>query len=438
MRTYLRREFIRSGWLVFAVLLCCFTARQAVTALDATENPVCRWRPAAPAPLLRFEAASAVVDRKLYLIGGWYTGLSQATNRVDAYDPVTDTWTQRADLPTLVTHAAMAADTHTIWIIGGFVGDSPGVAVDTVWKYDTLTDTWSEGPPLPEPLASGTAALIGRDLHYTGGLRADRDTDSTNHWVLNLDEGRRWRSAAPFLNPRNHLASVVLDGRWYVVGGQFHHDKGPVDVALVDVYDPAADTWTPLASLPGPRSHAESSIFVLNGEIVIAGGRDISTAAFSIGDVLAYNPQTDRWRTLGYLPQPLIGLVVQPVGDVIVMTTGTHQYQMEPEARTWIAVPGSEDCLTAPPPAALEGLRLVASTPAVVNTPVYLEAALSSGSGMIFAWDFGDGTQLVGEAALTHTYSMPGSYIVSVTAVNRAGEQTATTTIEVAESPAAP
>jgi hypothetical protein len=42
---------------------------------------------------------AAVVDGKIYVIGGFHTGVG-ALSTVEAYDPSTDTWTQKADMPT--------------------------------------------------------------------------------------------------------------------------------------------------------------------------------------------------------------------------------------------------------------------------------------------------------------------------------------------------
>ena len=58
----------------------------------------------------------------------------------------------------------------------------------------------------------------------------DRDTDSADHWVLDLDgvlDGfAKWKSAAPIPEPRNQFGTVTLDGKIYAMGGQYHHDSG--------------------------------------------------------------------------------------------------------------------------------------------------------------------------------------------------------------------
>jgi hypothetical protein len=45
----------------------------------------------------------------------------------------------------------------------------------------------------------------------------------------------------------------------------------------VDVYDPAANAWTPEVSLPAPRERA--AVVSLNGRLYVIGGRDAGGAA---------------------------------------------------------------------------------------------------------------------------------------------------------------
>src|ERR1700693_4927840 len=79
--------------------------------------PTLQWKKAAPSPFARVEAPSAVVDGKLYLFGGFVTGLG-ASNEVDVYDPASDSWKRLNDMPTRVTHLNPAIDRGSIWFAG--------------------------------------------------------------------------------------------------------------------------------------------------------------------------------------------------------------------------------------------------------------------------------------------------------------------------------
>lgn len=281
----------------------------------------CEWSHVAPSPEAKAEAPTLVIDGRLVSFGGFTTGLI-ATSAVHAYDPATNGWSSLASMPTRVTHYGMARDDRTVWVAGGFVGDHPGWVTDEVWTYDIDLDVWSAGPSLPEPRGSGGLFLIGRELSFVGGVEVDRNTDSADHWVLDLDDvAAGWTSAAPLPIPRNHFGAIAVGGVGYVLGGQYRHDTNPLDVDLVSAFDPASG-WYEVASLPIPRSHFEPSVFVSDGHIVIAGGRSNPLGLGAVSQLTGYDPLENTWTDLGSLPAPLLAPAAKRIGDQIVLTGG--------------------------------------------------------------------------------------------------------------------
>ena len=230
------------------------------------------WKKATPSPFARVESPAAVVKGKIYMFGGFTDDL-QASNRVDVYDPTKDSWARLKDMPTGVTHLNPAQDGSTIWFAGGFKGRHPGPVTAEVWKYDSKSDTWSKGPQLPERRAGGGLAIVGRKLHYFGGYKVDRNTDSGDHWSLPLDGGTDWKREANLPDPRGHVSSAVLDGKIYALGGDHGHDITQIDVDSCHRFDPMTNKWSAIASLPDGRSHFESSTIVYKGRILVVGGR---------------------------------------------------------------------------------------------------------------------------------------------------------------------
>lgn len=287
-----------------------------------------------PLPESRYEAPMAVIDGTLLVFGG-FTGVLESTSRVFALEPGGSHWQERGAMPIAASHFAVTTDGTTVWFAGGFVGDHPGAATAEVWSYDSLNDTWASGPALPEPRASGALVRLGRNLHYVGGVQADRDTDSGNHWVLPLG-GEAWESLADISRRRNHLAGVELDGKMYLIGGQYNHDStelSPLDVAAVDVYDPVTESLSPAASLPTGRSHMEYSTFVLDGRIVVVGGR---TRRADLADIIAYDPELDRWLQLPRLPNALRSALARAVGDRLVVVGG-GRFEVQAQDAVWSA-----------------------------------------------------------------------------------------------------
>lgn len=286
----------------------------------ASAQAPCEWSPAANPPLARLEAPSVRVDGLVLVLGGFQVGL-KATTRVYAFDAAANAWSPRANMPTPVTHAGVALDERTIWVAGGFVGDHPGPVTGEVWSYDVDLDLWQARPSLPLPRGSGGLFVIARELHFAGGVDVDRNTDTPQHWVLDLDNPTAWVASVPLPVARNHFGTATVGGRGYLLGGQFHHDIAPVDVALAHAWDPQQG-WLELAPLPFPRSHFEPAVDVVAGRIVIAGGRSNVMGWPTLPEVLAYDPQADAWSLVGLLPQALLAPAFKVLGGEFVQSGG--------------------------------------------------------------------------------------------------------------------
>jgi non-specific serine/threonine protein kinase len=95
---------------------------------------------------------------------------------------------------------------------------------------------------------------------------------------------------------RNHVAGVVLDGRFYVLGG-----RPPFSIATAERYDPATNTWTTLAPLNTPRSGFPA--VAVGGRVVVFGGE----GAGIIPSTEAYDPATNTWTPLPDMRTPRHG-----------------------------------------------------------------------------------------------------------------------------------
>lgn len=282
------------------------------------------WHAVADAPINVFEAMSATVRGKLYVLGGFYNSAIQATKQAEAYDPAKDAWSRIADMPIAVTHAGVVADGDTIWMVGGLLGDYPdNPSTSDVWKYDTKTNIWTRGPSLPLARGSGGLVLLGRELHLIGGFNPDGETDATTHYVLNLDAARpAWRTAAPLPVARTHMGAAAVGGKIYIVGGVRGRDETAKNLSDVYRYDPATNAWSAVASLPKARSHfASSTVVTGDGRIVIIGG--VYNGRVPLTNVTEYNPLTNRWTELDPIPEPRKAPVAQIIGDHLIVATGS-------------------------------------------------------------------------------------------------------------------
>ena len=119
----------------------------------------------------------------------------------------------------------------------------------------------------------------------------------SNNWVAK-------RSLAP---GRILIAAGAINGLIYVVGGRrVDPITGEVrTVARVDAYNVATNTWSQVASLPGPREEPNGAS-VINGKLYVTGGRSSVATEFQFTPtktLFVYNPGTNRWTRKADLPQ---------------------------------------------------------------------------------------------------------------------------------------
>ena len=82
---------------------------------------------------------------------------------------------------------------------------------------------------------------------------------------------------------------MVLDGKIYIMGGI---GDGDVELDTVEAYDPQADSWQQVASMPHPAFlHSAAA---MGGKIYVTGGFELSQTN-STSSVYEYDPQADAW-----------------------------------------------------------------------------------------------------------------------------------------------
>ena len=96
------------------------------------------WQQMAAMPTVRYSHASAVMDGKIYVSGG-FTTLGELSDAFEAYDPVTNTWATLASLSEARADHASAAFNRKLYVFGGFT--SSGDCLDLVEAACTYTDS---------------------------------------------------------------------------------------------------------------------------------------------------------------------------------------------------------------------------------------------------------------------------------------------------------
>jgi N-acetylneuraminic acid mutarotase len=230
--------------------------------------------------------ATLLANGKVLVTGGLDTTTSAHLASAELYDPSTNTWTPAASMATArQLHMAILLNNGKVLVMGG--ANNGGLS--SAELYDSVNNTWS-----------------------SAGSMAFPRWDNTQHW-----------------------ATLLTNGKVLVVGDTGHIQ----DAANVELYDPASNSWSPAAPMPGARWYHTTTL-LSNGDVLVSGGRDSSGPLFS---AVLYNPSSDTWSTVASPPTPREEATATLLGngDVLV-AAGYHNGAAlsscdlyDPQSNTW-------------------------------------------------------------------------------------------------------
>ncbi len=253
-------------------------------------------------PLPRSSFDAAVLDGRIYAVGGWNIDGDQEhasfTDAMVVFDPATRSWSSE---PCPVTRRALAvvATSHAIVAIGGLDGSLH--ASTSVDVYDPTTHVWSHGPDYPGDGFGMAAAAIGDTIYASGSEGTIR------RWTIGQ---AAWSSFHSLLQPRFFHRLVPVAGALYAIGGigSMTTDGRAALIESVSTTSPDAPAmgWTEL-SFPG---HARNrfGMFVRDDSLYVLGGNDspeqhdFAPTNF-VAEAFRLHVPSLRWYPLDPLPE---------------------------------------------------------------------------------------------------------------------------------------
>ncbi len=265
-------------------------------------DPVTNERFSAPeSPRLQgCHAVSLLPDGRLLYVGGADQPIyGPGTKQVKIFDPEAQTWTFAPELNDFRWYPTMAPLPGGGFItIGGGGADNP-IRVKTSETIDLATLEWT--PAGDVAIGNEVSPII---TLFTGQVLM------THRPPQLYDPGSRtWSLAGDFVQAdrmangdhADHELVMLADGRVVAIGFlTFDADPGQ----MVEIYDPAEDTWDVRANVAPVRSRA-SILQTPDQRILVMGGKKQDLAdptpvntwgQVSLTDV--YDPATDAWRRL--------------------------------------------------------------------------------------------------------------------------------------------
>ena len=371
------------------------------------------WSAGTAAPAAFFLAGYQQVGNFLYVVGGFGPG-SPTTNNSTTWrlDMTTapGTWdngptftSQRADFGLAFDPAqnklyAMGGDAN-----GGGFFDSTNIVEEldvTAWPGGTWNSSTPD-LPLPNRQANQAGFNGGGGIWSVGGIDGSTFTFLPDVLFRPSCAGGGaqcilgpWSFISNY--PGGTLESPALgsDGTLMYCAGGFLNQTGPTDATYS--YDPSSDTWTPLASMVGPR-YAIHGVYAPNvNKFYVFGGIDENFVAQPTTQI--YDVASNTWSTGTDYPNPdgfyFPGVVYDDASGKIYVIGGFDGVTFTEQTNNWIYDPTTDtwDTATAAPiPVAVGG------------------AGTTTDSGVIYVmgtWNGGTGSTM----NQIYTIGAPGSW----------------------------
>ena len=285
------------------------------------------WTQKADMPTPRWSPTSAVVNGKIYVIGGSTSEPGdKVLSTVEEYDPVTDTWTTKADMPTARgwTSPSSAVVDGKIFVIGGWDGSK---TISTVEEYDPTTDTWMRKVDMPTQRTDIATCTVDGKVYAIGGYppvgyaalkTVEMYDPETGTWTRKADMSGTWTSMADMPLAAGMLNACVVRGKIYAIGGR----PDLKSRTYVQEYDPATNSWTRKADMPVGTSQMAS--VVLGNKIIVIGGW-LWSLNYPYRTVQMYAPETDTWTIEGDAPFLRAAFSADVVNNRIYVIGGTNR-----------------------------------------------------------------------------------------------------------------
>jgi hypothetical protein len=297
--------------LIFLTASCIMVARPVSGAPSAGNS----WMTKAPMHVARGSLGVAVVNGKIYAIGGCtasginpntvgfdYNAKGWIVGTNEEYNPTTDTWTFKASMPTPRYSFAIATYKNKIYCIGGIseykVPNATLTGVNEV--YDPSTDTWETKSSLPSVTYNVQANVVNDKIYIFTGTAFWIYDPANDSWATNPSQVTRNASG---------YASTVLDNKIYIIGGYYGTGK------LNQIYDVETENWS-LGAFPPD---------FLTGVVVATVGVLAPRRIYVFTEGAAneiYDPTNDTWMLGANLPINRIGFSIAVVNDRLYVIGG--------------------------------------------------------------------------------------------------------------------
>ena len=336
----------------------------------------------------RYALASAVVDKKIYVIGGYN---SVYCNTLEVYDTELGIWETKRPMPTSLAYLSAETVNGQIYVLGGSNSttrrDVPNedyvLAANGKYRiYDPPTDTWTEvtkNMPIHqyESNTTGTStAVIGDTIYFAGGHGEGARYNTIGSF--NVTTGTTTLIGDQYGGMQNtgmaHSALCAIDGKLYRFGGKgygtnsLNNTSGSNYILTYDPSNPSSGpTW--LTTYMPITAHS-MGYCVVNKKVYLIGGIQGSGTFYNNGGlagtvhntVYEYEPYTNKWNKVNTMLTPRFALTAAVVDNIIYCIGGMDSSKVPSNAVEAYCPPGVEPPTFSSGSGVSEGLNIISTT----------------------------------------------------------------------------
>ena len=270
------------------------------------------------------DEAQAIVIRDRVYCGGGVANDDDDEYRVFCYIPAEDTW---STLPAGDTQYFGLGQVRGKPVTVGGMKKSDGDITNEVYEFDEATQSWKQSIP-PMPTARDSPAVLS---HHTTLTVAGGTTGHARTSVVEIfrEETSQWHTTEPLPFRWDYPSSVLINNRWYLVGGGAEEEKysnravcAHIDLLLKKAlsHDQAStdrnSAWEVLLNTPHYRSAAGTF-----GASLLAVGGNTTTSSPQTA-VYAYSPCTNAWIHISDLPAPRVKAAIAVLSQTELLVIG--------------------------------------------------------------------------------------------------------------------
>ncbi len=173
------------------------------------------WFYRAPATTTQWSAGGAVLNDRLYAMGGEFGEPALDTTGCRVYDPAANSWSGCPSLSSGRWSTVGASDGQAVYVLGGENFTNTVLA-----GVEALQGgAWLARAPMPAERVRGASAGTGGILYYSGGVD-NNSTEANTFWQYTAATDT-WKALAPMPDSTSRHAMALFDGNVYVFpGGQ--------------------------------------------------------------------------------------------------------------------------------------------------------------------------------------------------------------------------